>query len=1267
MRAIFISHSSSDRQWAERLAVWLRELGHHALFLDFDPQNGIPAGRDWDKELHHQLRRCRAVIALLSAHFVASEWCKGEAWIASNLGKSLFPVKVGACELPQMLDRFQAIDLTTNPDEGLARLARGLVAAGLDPGSSFNWDPVRPPYPGLMAFQEADAGVFFGRDREIQESLDRLHNLRRFGGKALLVLLGASGCGKSSLVRAGIVPRLRRDRQAWLVLDPFRPGDDPFNELAEVLASAFQALGETPPAPPETLLSLNREVQVLRRCSGQRQATVVVVIDQFEELLAARESRIGPLAGESAAGVDPAPAERFLADLRQVCADGDGRLLVIATLRSDVLGTFHAHPALVGLPFDDLTLGPMQSSAYAQVIAGPAEVADLQMEPGLVERLVADTCTGDALPLLAFTLRELWERHGRNGDLTLLEYESLGGLEGSVQRAADGLLAAWPLGSDEKEMLRQAFLQLCRINEEGQLTRVVANWEAMPIASRDMLQRFVDARLLISGKRTGRIEVAHEALLRTWPLLNGWLQASRDFLLWRGRLQGALAEYERSGTLLSGSPLQEAERWRLETGEDSPERRLIQASLSARSRQRRRASLLAAGAGLALVAFTTVIWRQLQDIRQWQSEVFAEAHQRMLVSNPLESVVNGLAAMAPAVNSDPGRRLLLSATLPRAIDNNIAVSRTPIRTGQGRVWSLVELPNGELISGGSDGTLRRWRDGEPVGEPLQTGQGMVLSLVELRNGELISGGSDGTLRRWRDGEPVGEPLQTGQGMVWCLAQLKTGEMVSGGADGTLRLWRDGQPLGAPTATGQGSVYALLVLGSGELVSGGADGTLRRWRDGEAVGAPLATNQGSVFSLALTSSGELISGGQDGLRRWRNGEPVGPPLHTGQGRVLGLGELANGELISAGDSGSLRRWRAGQPVGELINTGQEQVSKLLQLSNGELVSAGHNGTLRRWRAGQPVGDRITTGQGGVQSLLQLRNGDVISGGDDGSLRRWRAGESLGGAIQTGQGMVRTLIQLSNGDLISGGDNGTLRRWRDGAALGGPIQTGQGAVHSLVEPGGGELISGGANGTLRRWRNGRPLGDGIQTGQGIVWSLIALRYGELVSGGGNGTLRRWRDGRPLGDGIQTGQGSVLSLIELRNRELISGGEDGSLRRWRNGQPLGDRIETGQGGVVSLFELGNGELISGGEDGSLRRWRNGKPLGDRIETGQALVWAVINLPNGELISGDHDGTLVWLSADRMIANACQHELPELLRAPQTMDDQKASILCRKMGVLR
>ena len=119
-----------------------------------------------------------------------------------------------------------------------------------------------------MAFQEADAPVFFGRDREIQEGLDLLHNLRRYGGKALLLVLGASGCGKSSLVRAAIVPRLQRDAENWLVLETFRPRTDPFAELADALGKAFRAVGENPPAPPTTARELKNQLEDLRRRSG---------------------------------------------------------------------------------------------------------------------------------------------------------------------------------------------------------------------------------------------------------------------------------------------------------------------------------------------------------------------------------------------------------------------------------------------------------------------------------------------------------------------------------------------------------------------------------------------------------------------------------------------------------------------------------------------------------------------------------------------------------------------------------------------------------------------------------------------------------------------------------------------------------------------------------------------------------------------------------------------------------------------------------------
>ena len=169
--------------------------------------------------------------------------------------------------------------------------------------------------------------MFFGRDREIQEGLDRLHNLRRYGGKALLLVLGASGCGKSSLVRAGVVPRLRRDPENWLVLEPFRPGTDPFAELADALGKAFQAGGEKPLAPPTTAQELKNQLEDLRRWWGHRDASAVIVIDQFEELLAGEGSGSDRQPVKAGEPVASAPSERFLAFLREATKEPDGRVI----------------------------------------------------------------------------------------------------------------------------------------------------------------------------------------------------------------------------------------------------------------------------------------------------------------------------------------------------------------------------------------------------------------------------------------------------------------------------------------------------------------------------------------------------------------------------------------------------------------------------------------------------------------------------------------------------------------------------------------------------------------------------------------------------------------------------------------------------------------------------------------------------------------------------------------------------------------------------
>ncbi|MEY4808930.1 MAG: hypothetical protein RLZZ206_3319 [Cyanobacteriota bacterium] len=811
MARVFLSHSSRDNDAAAELKDWLDGQKFTPAFLDFDKHSGITAGSDWERTLYEQMQRCQALLILQTPNWSASRWCFAEFTQARALGKPIFQVvqsDEAAAEKPIAAD-LQRLDLRHDRQAGLEQLRRELERIALQDQGGFPWpppnDPSRSPFPGLMVFEAEDAPVFFGRDSDWRAVVERLNTRRVQGGARLLVIQGSSGSGKSSLLRAGVLPRLRRAGRQWLVLPVLRPQARPLESLAQTLALALQRpeaeawkellkqLRTTTEAPALSDLFAGWAAD-LRMAAASPEAQLLLPIDQAEELFTVAEA---------------AERERFVAVLA-AALQPPLPLQAVMTIRADAMGSLQALPELVN-SLDTLPLGPLSLERYREIIEGPGRVAGLKVEPGFVDRAIHDTATEDALPLLAFALRQLHDRYGADGVLSLSDYKALGDpaaglspLENAVKQAADGVLQAQRPDEASLKALREAFVPaMVRVSEQGSYARRAASWGSLPPLARPLLEALVAARLLVRRQGDGQpstVEVAHEALLRVWPQLRGWLDESRDFLLGSQQLEQDMAQWQAASpadkprALLSGLKLARGRTWLAERGHQlRPElRSFIQTSQQRAARQRRILLGSAAAAFVAISGAAGLAFLQLQRARAAQAAQFEATHRALIASDPFLSVVYGLAAAGPLLDGEkPWEAAQLSQTLLQAVTANRARS-APIATGQEEVLSLIQLKNGELISGGADGSLRRWRDGKPEGDgkPIVTGQDIVTNLIELKNGELISGGRDGSLRRWRDGKPVGDgkPIATGQEGVLSLIELKNGELISGGGNGSLRRW-----------------------------------------------------------------------------------------------------------------------------------------------------------------------------------------------------------------------------------------------------------------------------------------------------------------------------------------------------------------------------------------------------------------------------------------------------------------------------------------------
>jgi hypothetical protein len=526
---VFLSVSGRDSRQAVAVKKWLEEqvpgLAGEIYFY-VDPRTGTPVGERWREALGQASSRCEAVICLVSRDWLDSGECLAEYAFASYLNKLIFSARIGRLtdDDKDPTREWHHIDLfgdgsdkpTTEFDvgdggepvrfatEGLQRLRDGILRAGIA-AEQFPWPPPgdreRAPYRGWHPLDEADAAVFFGRDAQIVLGVDGLRGMHTSGFKSLFVILGPSGVGKSSFLRAGLLPRLRRDDRNFVLLPIVRPERAVITGelgLAHAIHQLRADLGLPQPqlgaiknaCQPEHTNELRGWLEEARQMARKRlldvaaeqpPPTLVLPVDQAEELF-------NPDAGPE--------APRFLEILAVLVEHQAGvtpAMIVALTIRADRYEPLQIASELAdvhSVVFDDLK--PLPPAGYKDVITSPAHRATatgrrLTVEPALVERFLAETAEGaDALPLLALTLERLYHDFGADGDLTVTEYESMGGMAQVVQTEVDKLLAPDPEQRQAQlDTLHDAFIPwLATINPDNdQPMRRLARWDDLPAAS----------------------------------------------------------------------------------------------------------------------------------------------------------------------------------------------------------------------------------------------------------------------------------------------------------------------------------------------------------------------------------------------------------------------------------------------------------------------------------------------------------------------------------------------------------------------------------------------------------------------------------------------------------------------------------------------------------------------------------------------------------------------------------------------------------------
>ncbi len=1217
--AYFLSHSGADMQTARRLAEALRARGI-AVWLDDDHLTG---GDRWPDALEQAIKQAAGMLVLVGSGGVA-RWVEREVrygLVRNTEAPDKFPLipvladGADLTQLPAFLQQHHCLDWRATADPAAAmdrivqRLRETTHPAILD-GYFTRPDPKtgkpRSPFRGLTTFQPEDSWLFFGRDAETDRLLDTL-------AKApLATVIGNSGSGKSSLVRAGLIPALERGRAPegatwgqWRIA-MFRPGGRPFEELAESLPQLSPGMGDADEmtfvdwCKQNATSSTWLDTALARALRGTPDGTrVLLVADQLEELFTLTPDK-------------PTQARYLETLLNAARGHGTHPVHLVMTIRADFVGHCLDHQALNQRFAQNLfTIPRIAAPQLREAMERRFLLSGCRPAPGLMATLLDDA--GDEpgnLALLEHALDQLWQQNGGPGrEITVEHYRQMEGLEGALRKHADAIIQPF-LGTEDEKLVAQIFTELVHLGEGAQDTRrrfARADLERLgPVEHVDrILTKLADGRLITTGDNPQApvVEVAHESLIRTWTQLRTWLHTNRDDIRFGRALLADAVEWKAGrGQLLQGVKLSRAEEWlaaNLAAREEV--RELIAASVRERGRSRRLKQALMVGLVPALLVVSALAIGFRHEQMRAESRQLAAQVESTIATDRIGALHLALKAWALAHTEEA-----------RVSVGHAAVSYLQLNGHTAQLNSSAFSRDGmRVVTASYDGTARVWdtTTGRQISE-LRGHKGVTLKAVfAVGDSRVATVGEDRTARIWDTA--TGKQIAQLEGHIGPIHQIAVSpegnRFATASEDRTVRVWDavNSDQIAVLRGHQGGVVSVAFSSDNSRLVTSSFDKTSAVWNSttGEQL-AKLQGHQDAVFSAAFSPDGtRVVTAGRDHTARvWSSTNGKQLALLVGHANFVVTAVFSpNGRrVLTASEDGTARVWDVESGTQLLVLHGHSNgLIRAEYASDGtRILTASLDQTARVWDAssGALVAELRGHSSGIADATLSRDGRRVVTAGLDKVARVWNSDVPRQIAELKGhtQQIIRAQFSRDGRLVLTASADGTARVWDAPSGRALVLLRGHtaGVLDATFSPDETRVLTASLDGTASLWN--AATGARLSTLPGHTPALMSADFSRngtrVVATGGDGIARVW----------DSTSGVQLATFGSRLEPIVAAGLS----------PDGLKLATGGDKAVKLWDVAAGKqlVVLSGHRAMVNRVaysQSGREVLTESQDGAAIVW--------------------------------------------------------------